>query len=57
MTDIDTTEDPETGHLYGCASQSFPDPGTCFCNEREAEAVGVDLDDDIWMGLAEGEER
>lgn len=25
--------DVETGHLPGCASQSYPDPGICYCEE------------------------
>lgn len=24
----------ETGHFPGCASQTFPNPGICFCDQR-----------------------
>jgi hypothetical protein len=27
--------DVETGHLPGCASQSYPDPGICHCEETD----------------------
>lgn len=33
-----------TGHLPGCAAETYPDPGVCFCEMRRAFAAKHNLD-------------
>jgi hypothetical protein len=35
-----------SGHLPGCAAETYPDPGTCFCGQRRAFAAEHNLDQD-----------
>ena len=34
--------DIETGCFPGCASQSFPDPGICYCDDEAAAGARQD---------------
>lgn len=36
----------DTGHLPGCAAETYPDPGMCFCDQRRAFAAEHNLDQD-----------
>lgn len=48
---------PEPAHLPGCAAETYPDPGMCFCDKRRAFATEHNLDQDEADLIMEEQER
>jgi hypothetical protein len=50
-------DQPTPAHLPGCAAETYPDPGMCFCNKRRAFATEHNLDQDEADLIMEEQER
>lgn len=46
-----------SAHLPGCAAETYPDPGMCFCDQRQAFAAEHNLDQEEADFILEERER